>query len=215
MYDPLRSTYTLACPHLGETQVRLSSFRFLERLPGTAHPAVFGISFECPCGKEHPALISHHDLDLAPLGSSSEVTFRNVMTASDDALAAELAELAAVHIRAGEWPWSFYCIVEEGPRPITPSSIVLIAPTYGSLGLELLGLAVRCPSCSSLSVNLVSHAHVDIPFWNDRRVGVVDHTFDETPRLDGPMLDRLGAIADFRAALQSEHFDERRLDLEL
>jgi hypothetical protein len=205
VYDPLTSTFALPCPHRGETRQRLSSFRSLERLQGPAHPAIFSISFECFCGEEHPGLVSHHDLDLAPLGSASAVTFHNVMTAREDALAGELAELAALHIRAGEWPWSFFCLLEGGPRQMTPSSIALIAPGLASPGEDWLGLAVRCPSCSTVSVNLVTHAHVDIPFWNDRRVGVVDHVFEEDP---------LREVAAFRAALDSARFDERRLDLE-
>jgi hypothetical protein len=64
---------------------------------------------------------------------------------------------------------------------------------------------VRCPSCSAVSVNLVTREHVDIPFWNDARVGVVDHTFES---------DALRAIEEFGAQLQSAQFDERRLDLE-
>jgi hypothetical protein len=55
-------------------------------------------------------------------------------------------------------------------------------------------------------VNLVSRPHVDIPFWNDPHVAVVDHVFEE---------DALRAIDDFRAELGSARFDERRLDLEL
>ena len=57
----------------------------------------------------------------------------------------------------------------------------LLAP-----GDALLGLAVRCPVCDALSVNLVSQPHVDVPFWNDARVGVVEHVFadDAVPTLE-------------------------------
>ena len=41
MYDALTTRYTFACPERGETRVRLSAFRALDRLPGTGHPAVF------------------------------------------------------------------------------------------------------------------------------------------------------------------------------
>ena len=59
--------------------------------------------------------------------------------------------------------------------------------------------------CGALSVNLVSQPHVDLPFWNDDRVGVVDHVFPD---------DALLALEVFRAELDSARFDERRLNLE-
>jgi hypothetical protein len=201
MYDPLTSTYSFPCPHGGEGRVRLSSFRALERLPGAAHPAVYRVLFACRCGEEHPGLVSHDVLDWAPLGGAAEGTFHNVLTDRDDPLAPELADLAARRIRAGEWPWSFFCYLEDRARPVTPSAFTRIAP-----GDRVLGVAVRCPACSAVSVNLVTHAHVDIPFWNDRSVGVVGHVFSE---------DALRAVEEFRGALDSAFFDERRLDLEL
>ena len=70
---------------------------------------------------------------------------------------------------------------------------------------RFLGLAVRCPACGALSVNLVTQAHVDLPFWNDASVGVVDHVFSD---------DALAAVAEFSAELRSARFDERRLHLE-
>ena len=80
-----------------------------------------------------------------------------------------------------------------------PSSFFLLAPGDGSLGL-----AVRCPVCGRLSVNLVSHEHVDLPFHNDREIGVVEHLFSD---------DALDTIATFRAQLWSSSFDARRLEL--
>ncbi len=201
MYDPLTSTYSFSCPHGRDTRVPLSAFRLLERLPGAAHPAVYHVLFACRCGDEHPGLVSHDDLDWAPLGATAGGTFRNLVTAHDDLVATELADVAAARIRAGEWPWSFYCFPEARPRPVTPSAFAVIAPGGGALGI-----AVRCPACSSVSVNLVTREHVDIPFWNDARVGVVGHVFQT---------DALRAIAEFRAELDSARFDERRLDLEL
>ncbi len=113
--------------------------------------------FACPCGDEHDGLVSHDELDWAPLGLHDGV-FLNLMTSRVESLAAELGELAATRIGAGEWPWSFFCYPEERPRPVFPSSFALLAPGDGSLGL-----AVRCPACHALSVNLVSHEHVDLP----------------------------------------------------
>jgi hypothetical protein len=200
VYDPLTSTYSFGCPHGTERRVRLSSFRALERLPGAAHPALYRVLFDCGCGEEHHGLLSHDELDWAPLGSSASGSFRNLMTSRDDDLAAELSDLAARRIGAGEWPWSFFCFLEGRPRPVTPSAFALIAPGSGCLGV-----AVRCPACTTLSVNLVSPAHLDVPFWNDARVGVVAHVLRE---------DALREVEVFRAELNSSRFDERRLDLE-
>ena len=80
-----------------------------------------------------------------------------------------------------------------------PSSFVAVVP-----GGRSLGLAVRCPACLALSVNLVTQAHVDLPFWNDASVGVVDHVFAD---------DVGAAVEQFRAELYSARFDERRLNL--
>ncbi len=196
MYDALRSQYTFACPTRGEAKVRLSSFRTLERLPGAAHPAVYRVLFECGCGDEHPGLVSDDELDWAPLGLG-EGQFVNLMTAQVEAAGPELADLAATRIRAGDWPWSFFCYPEEQPRPVFPSSFFLLAPGDGSLGL-----AVRCPACQKTSVNLVSREHVDLPFHNDTEIGVVEHVFSE---------DVTRALEEFRAELYSATFDARRL----
>ena len=200
MYDALTSRYTFACPARGETRVSLSSFRELSRLPGAAHPAVFRIRFTCPCGDDHVGLVAHGDLDWAPLGLQDGTTFLNLMTARLEALADELADRAARRIQAGEWPWTFFCYPEELPRPVFPSSFLLLAP-----GTRSLGLAVRCPSCARTSVNLVSHEHVDLPFHNDREIGVVEHVFAD---------DALATLESFRAELYSARFDARRLALQ-
>jgi len=200
VYDPLTSTYTFSCPHDGEVRIALSRFRVLGRLPGPAHPAVFHVRFSCRCGGDHDGLVSHDELDWAPLGSSATGTFRNLMTSSDDVLADELAERSATRIGAGEWPWSFFCLLEGRPRPVTPSAFSLIAPGGASYGV-----AVRCPACAAVSINLVTREHVDVPFWNDVRVGVVDHVLPAD-------LER--TVEAFRAELASARFDERRLHLE-
>jgi hypothetical protein len=200
MYDALTGTYGFACPHGHPAKVRLSSFRSLERLPGAAHPAVYRVLFACRCGEEHPGLVSHDELDWAPLGAGAAGHFRNLMTSCDDPLAAELSDLAAGYIGAGEWPWSFFCFLEGRPRPVTPSAFSLIAPGDG-----LLGVAVRCPACSAVSVNLVTAEHLDVPFRNDPLVGVVTHVFRD---------DALRAVEELRAELRAARFDERRLDLQ-
>jgi hypothetical protein len=198
MYDALTARYTFACPAREQAHVALSSFRLLERLPGAAHPAVYGVRFDCVCGEEHPGLVAHDELDWAPLGGAAG-RFVDLMTSRTLETASHLLDAAAQHLRAGEWPWSFYCYAEGRPRPVFPSSFVAVSP-----GDRWVGLAVRCPACEALSVNLVSHAHVDLPFANDDRIGVVDHVFAE---------DALRTVEAFSAELHSSRFDEHRLHL--
>lgn len=202
MYDTLTTSYTFNCPIHGETHVRLSRFRRLEQLPGAQHPAVFRVEFECGCGEDHPGLVTHGDLDWAPLGLHDDTQYVNLMTSRVETIAGEFGELAATRIKAGEWPWSFFCWPEERPRPVFPSAFQLLAPAASG---DQVGLAVRCPACGKVSVNLVSRAHVDVPFVNDREVGVVQHHFAS---------DAAATVAEFQAELWSGSFDARRLGLE-
>jgi hypothetical protein len=202
MYDSLTTRFTFSCPERGETRVTLSAFRRIERLPGAAHPAVYDVVFACACGGEHHGLVTHEELDWAPLGLGAEVTFVNLMTDRTEAFELELADLAASRIGAGEWPWSFFCYPENQPRPVYPSSFFLVAPAEPS---GAVGLAVRCPSCAQTSINLVTHEHLDVPFHNDAHVGVVDHVF---------AADAVRAVEEFTAELYSSRFDARRLALD-
>ena len=202
MYDTLTTSYTFNCPIHGETHVRLSRFRRLEQLPGAQHPAVFRVEFACGCGEDHPGLVTHEDLDWAPLGLDDDTQYVNLMTSRVEALGGELGELAAARIKAGEWPWSFFCWPEERARPVFPSAFQLLAPAVSG---DRVGLAVRCPACGKVSVNLVSRDHVDVPFVNDREVGVVQHHFSG---------DAAATVAEFHAELWSGSFDGRRLGLE-
>ena len=198
MYDPLTGRYCFGCPARGETHVTLSAFRELERLPGAAHPAVYHVRFSCPCGDDHVGLVSHDELDWAPLGLDGG-TFLNLMTSRLEPVEGELGELAARRIGGGEWPWSFFCYPEDRPRPVFPSAFFLLAPGDGALGL-----AVRCPACTRVSVNLVSPTHVDVPFHHDHHVGVVRHVFTD---------DAAAVLDEFRTELYSARFDARRLTL--
>jgi hypothetical protein len=198
MYDGLTGHYTFACPTAGEARVRLSSFRALERLPGFAHPVVYKIAFLCRCGAEHEGLVTHEELDWAPL-AGGDVSFFNLMTQRLEGAALELVERAAARIRAGEWPWSFFCYPEDRTRPVFPSAFQALAPTE-----ERVGLAVRCPVCTRLSLNVVTPRHVDEPFYSDARVGVVEHLFagDVEP-----------TVTAFREELECASFDARRREL--
>jgi hypothetical protein len=199
MYDVLTSRYTFPCPTGKEVRVALSDFRELTRLPGAAHPAVYRVRFACSCGEEHLGLVSHDELDWAPLGFGAG-SFVNLMTSRVEDVAGELSDLAARRIQRGDWPWSFFCYPEERPRPVFPSAFFLLAPGDASLGL-----AVRCPSCSKVSVNLVSEPHVDVPFHHDHEIGVVEHLFVDDP---GRLLEELPA------ELRSARVDARRLQLD-
>lgn len=201
MYDALTASYTFSCPTHGATHVRLSRFRRLEELPGAKHPALYRIDFACGCGNDHPGLVTHDELDWAPLGIEAEATFLNLMTSRVEPVATELGDRAVARIGAGEWPWSFYCWPEERPRPVFPSAFRVLAPAERG---DAVGVAVRCPVCGKLSVNLVSRAHLDVPFVNDREVGVVEHLF---------AADAEAALDEFHAELYSTSFDARRLSL--
>jgi hypothetical protein len=196
VYDALTSRYGFSCPVRGETSVTLSAFRSLEALPGTSHPVVYRVTFACACGGEHPGLVTHEELDWAPLGFGGE-RFFNLMTARLEDVSVELGDLAARRIQAGEWPWTFFCLPEERPRPVFPSSFFLLAATDGAVGV-----AVRCPVCTRTSVNLVTQSHVDLPFHNDAEIGVVRHVFWNEP-ID----------TEFEPFLASSEVDGRRLDL--
>ena len=211
MYDALTTRYTFACPARGETSVRLSAFREVDRLPGAAHPAVFRVRFACGCGEDHLGLVSHDQLDWAPLGLDDGATFLNLMTARLEPLDSEFVDLAIRRIQAGEWPWSFFCYPEERPRPVFPSFFRLLAPSAPD---GTIGLAVLCPACFRISINLVTHEHVDLPFHNDAEIGVVQHVFSQRHHTNArrvprtPLLVRLRrtpatariAVASFRPA---------------
>jgi hypothetical protein len=200
MYDALTTRYRFACPIHGEASVRLSAFRHVERLPGAAHPAVFRVRFDCPCGDEHDGLVDHRELDWEPLGLGGAV-FVDLMTSQERPVGDELADLAARRIGEGEWPWSFFCYAEDRPQPVFPSAFVVLAPAESR---ELLAVAAVCPACGGTSVNIVSSAHVDLPFHHDPEVAVVRHVFEA---------DALRAVEQFRAELYSDSFDFRRLRL--
>ncbi len=198
MYDGLTGRYTFACPARGDVGVRLSRFRSLQRMAGPSHPSVYRVVFACPCGGEHDALVSHDELDWAPLGAVA-VAFFNVVTNRLEPAGEELLEHAAHRIARGAWPWSFFCFPENRLRPVFPSAFRLMAPAG-----RRVAVAVRCPHCSGTSVNIVSRLHLDEPFHNDSRVDVVPHVFTG---------DRDALVTAFREELDSGAFDQRRGEL--
>jgi hypothetical protein len=85
---------------------------------------------------------------------------------------------------------------------VFPSAFRLLSEATSG---DRVGVAVRCPVCTKVSVNLVSRQHVDVPFHNDREIGVVEHVFEA---------DAHATVEEFRAELYSGSFDARRLTLE-
>src|SRR4051812_50108337 len=108
MFDALTTRYGFACPERGEARVSLSCFRRIEQLPGAAHPAVFEVDFDCGCGGQHPGLVTHDELDWAPLGLA-EGGFLNLMTARLGAVEEEVAGLAAGRGGGGGGAGGFFC----------------------------------------------------------------------------------------------------------
>jgi hypothetical protein len=205
MYDVLRATYRFHCPRRpGDdlTRVPLSSFRRLERLEGAAHPAVYRVAYDCPCGEQHVGLVSHDDLDYGPLGRV-DVEFRNLLTGRSEPVGDELVEIARLEVQRGNWPWRLYCTEEARIRPVWPSSLEMVAPATAGGG-DVLGVAMSCPGCGGLSVNLVSGAHLDIPFYHDKVVRYVERPFGDARDL---------TVEGFHHQLHSARFDSERADL--
>ena len=62
--------------------------------------------------------------------------------------------------RQGEWPWSFFCYLEDAPRPVTPSAFRLLEQS-----VETVAVAVGCPACGSTTIVVsrqVGHADPNI-----------------------------------------------------
>jgi hypothetical protein len=202
MYDVLRASYRFHCPHRPPGQLRtvaLSRFRSIERLPGAAHPAVFRVTYLCDCGDDHVGLVAHDDLDYGPI-AATPVEFRNLVTGRTEPVAGELVELTRAQVQKGNWPWKLFCGREAKLKPVFPSSLALVSPADS----ELVGVAMHCPSCGELSLNVVSEAHLDVPFYHDRVVRLIDRPFLDSRDL---------TVDDFHERLWSAGFDAERARL--
>lgn len=153
--------------------MRLSAFRAVERLPGSYRPSIYEIRFACPCGSEHAGLATHRDLDWAPLGQVA-TAFYNVMTGRLEPAERPLADEAAWRIGRGSWPWTFFCAAEARPRAVYPSAFRQLFPDGGRMVV-----AITCPACARTSANLVSHDHLDVPFYSDGEVEVGERVYPD------------------------------------
>jgi hypothetical protein len=200
MYDVLRASYRFHCPasSTGETRsVPLSSFRSIERLLGAAHPAVYRVTYRCSCGSDHVGLVSHDDLDYRPIGGSTELEFRNLLTGRLESVRDELLDLARIQVQRGNWPWRLYCCTEATLKPVFPSCLIRVVPSQA----DLVGVAMSCPSCGETSLNVVTQQHLDVPFYHDDVVRVIERPFG-----DGRDL----TAARFHSELWSAGFDRER-----
>jgi len=171
MYDVLRASYRFHCPAAPDGPLRsvpLSRFRSIERLPGAAHPAVYRVKYRCACGDDHVGLVSHDDLDYRPIGAS-EVEFTNLLTGQPEPAGMELLEHARLQVQRGNWPWRLYCCREAKLKPVFPSCLSHVAPGES----ELVGVAMTCPGCGQLSLNVVTHSHLTLS-PTDRGSAVAD-----------------------------------------
>jgi hypothetical protein len=197
MYDVLRATYEFHCPTAGDdvlVRVPLSAFRRLERLPGAAHPAVYRVEYDCRCGAVHAGLVSHEDLDYGPL-VPVQTAFRNLLTGRTEPVGDELAEVYRAYLQRGNWPWRLYCTAEGCMKPVFPSCLEVVLPHAHD---QLMGVAMRCPSCGATTVNLVSEPHLDVPFFHDPVVHYLERPFDDPGRL---------TLDEFRSELHSQRFE--------
>src|SRR2546421_219120 len=98
--------------------------------------------------------------------------------------------------------YTFAC-PSRGETRVTLSSFRTLERLEGPAHPVVYHVRFAC-ACGGEHDRLVSHQHVDVPFHNDREVGVVEHVFAD---------DVQTAVEEFRAELRSSGFDARRLEL--
>ena len=128
---------------------------------------------------------------------ATEIEFRNLVTGRQESAAGELLDLARAQVQRGNWPWRLYCCREATLKPVFPSCLTHVAPAES----DLVGVAMRCPSCGETSLNVVSHRHLDVPFYHDAVVHFIDRPFG-----DGRDL----TLERFHDQLHSARFDSER-----
>ena len=157
----------------------------------TTRPST-AIEFACGCGGEHPGLVTHDELDWAPLGLQDGTPFVNLMTSRTGAARRRARRARGAR---GSRRGSGRGASSAGRRSVRGRCSRRRSGCSRRRGRRPRRPAVRCPACGTVSVNLVSREHVDVPFVNDREVGVVGHFFDD---------DLAAMIEAFRAELVVE-----------
>ena len=178
MYDVLRASYRFHCPGArtgGFAPVPLSRFRRIERLPRRRASGRLPRAYRCECGDDHVGLVSHDDLDYRPIGAS-EVEFTNLLTGQPEPAGMELARARPrCRCSAATGRGGCICCREAKLKPVFPSCLSHVAPGES----ELVGVAMTCPSCGQLSLNVVTQRHLDVPFYHDEIVRVIERPFGD------------------------------------
>ena len=206
MYDALTTTYTLLVPaprRDARAAVALPPARAAARArsirPSTASSSPAAAATSTPGSSRTTTSTGRRS------ASSDETTFVNLMTSQRRAARRTSSrDLAAARIKAGEWPWSFFCWPEERPRPVFPSAFRLLAPTAAA------AIAWRRRALPVLRARLGEPR-----LARARRRAVHERPRGRRRRSTCSRDDAGATVEEFRAELDSESFDARRLDLEL
>ena len=175
------------------------------RLPGAAHPAVYRIAYDCSCGDHHVGLVSHDDLDYGPLHAGGG----RIPQPPDRPYRAgrrRAGRARPIPCAARELAVAAVLLPEARMRPVWPSSLAMVAPAESGRDGVLIGVAMSCPGCGEVSVNLVTGAHLDVPFYHDKVVRYVDRPY-------GDGRDLTVDVFHHRAALRPVRQRARRPDL--
>lgn len=144
-FDPLMAAWRFGCPQSGEqVWAPLASFRRIERLAGPACPPAYQIRFMCgQCDDEHTALLTEHELDVAPV-LQPVGAHHDLMLGRMDWQADGVAGLWELALRAHRWPLVLRCPRERAPVGAWPSVLHAIEPVSAEGGYLV---HYRCPRC--------------------------------------------------------------------
>ena len=145
--------------------------------------------------------MSHADLDYGPL-APVEVEFRNLLTGRTEPVGDELAEVARSAGAARQLAVAAVLQPRGADEPGVAVQPGMVRP--GGRPRRVVGVAMSCPGCGEVSLNLVSGAHLDVPFYHDRVVRYVDRPFGDARDL---------TVEGFHHQLHSARFDTERADL--
>ena len=145
------------------------------RLPGSAHPAVYRVEFACGCGGEHPGLVTHDELDWAPLGAGERTPFLNLMTSRLDDAGDELGDLAARRIEAGDVAVELLLLPGGAAAARLPVRRSRCSRPGGRAAAS--GSRFAAPSAARLGQPRLARRTSTCPSTTTREIGVVEHVF--------------------------------------